>query len=178
MIKYWFLSLFRNATPSSISYASACAVSSTFASNPFFPVSIMTVSTDLTFVANTCASRLSACTLAAAVATPAMRTAMGATQGSSFARPTMPNPLRKRLNPTTPGVRADRARDESGGARGDRRGGGGIHAVPNAVSVLQLGIFPLLLPRLLGGHAIRSDSCNPDAPQPMFAQRIDRRWSA
>ena len=62
----------------------------------------MTVSTDLTLVANTCASRLSACTFAAAVATPAMRTAMGATQGSSFANAKSAEPTAEDAPPIPP----------------------------------------------------------------------------
>jgi len=48
------------------------------------------------------------------------------------------------LRHTPSRVRADRPRDERGGARGDRHDGGGINATADAVSVLQLGFLPLL----------------------------------
>ena len=84
--KYWVLSLWQKARPSSISNCSAMQVSSTLPRWPLRAASTMTFSTDRTFAAKVWASRFSACTFAAASTTPATRKATGATHGSSLAK--------------------------------------------------------------------------------------------
>eukprot|EP00982_Pelagococcus_subviridis_P005878 29876-Pelagococcus_subviridis.AAC.4 len=84
-MKYCVLSFCRCASPSSIDHFSSSHTSSTSFSVPFFAASSSTVSTALTFFANTFASCLSPETLSAAAIMPPTKNAIGAIHGSSFA---------------------------------------------------------------------------------------------